>query len=83
MTLELPQELWWRVLCYMPSSSLCQMALVCKYFRQLTKDPWLWSHVRIRREMIEREGVKTLLENIRYYLIDKIHIGSFTINVRK
>ena len=66
MASVLPPELWWRVLSYLPSSSLCQMVLVCKYFRQLTMDPGLWSHVTIRREMIEREGLEPLLENIRY-----------------
>ena len=63
--MDLPPELWMRVLRYVPSSSLCQVALVCKYFRQLTMDPGLWSHVRIRRNMIEKEGLESLLENIR------------------
>ena len=66
MATLLPPELWCRVLSYLPSSSLCQMVLVCKYFRQLTLDPGLWSQVTIRREMIEREGLEPLLENIRY-----------------
>ena len=70
MTETLPPELWWRVLRYVPSSSLCQMALVCKYFLQLTMDPGLWSHVRIRKKMIEREGLESLLENIRYERIE-------------
>ena len=65
MTEILPPELWCRVLRHVPSTSLCHVTLVSKHFRQLCQDPRLWSDVRLRREVIQREGLGPLLDNPR------------------
>ena len=76
----LPTELWWKILRMVPSSSLCQMALVSRYFRQLTQDPVLWSHVNIRKDMIEKEGLENLLDNPRLLRVRKIDLSYLDIS---
>ena len=75
MTDVLPPEIWWKILRLVPSSSLCHMALVCKYFHQLVQDPILWSHVKLRRDVIEREGLSSLLDNPRLSRVTNIDLS--------
>ena len=71
----LPPEIWWKILDLVPGSSLCQMALVSKYFHQLVQDPKLWNHVQLRRDVIEREGLSSLLDNPRLSQVNHIDLS--------
>ena len=71
----LPVELWWSILEYLSGQDLCQVALVSSYFRQLTKEPALWSWVKINMDKIEENGLDQLLNNHRLRKVKEIDIS--------
>jgi len=75
MTDSLPTEIWWKILRLVPGPSLCQVSLVCHFFHQLIQDPNLWSHVQIRRDVIEKEGLDKLLTNPRLCRVNEIDLS--------
>ena len=75
MTDLLPPELWWKIISYVPAPSLCQVSLTCKYFWIITQDPHLWSHVKLKRDMVEKEGLQTMLDLPRLVKVQNIDLS--------
>jgi len=71
----LPVEIWWKILEFVPGKDLCNVALVCSFFRRLTEDPALWCGVKIKRDKIESQGIDQLLSIHRLQKVTDIDLS--------
>ena len=62
--LDLPVEIWLKVLRPLTSRELCQAGLVCKKLLRLTRDPSLWTEVRLVGDEAGTDTVSTLFRQV-------------------
>ena len=61
---SLPGEMWLKVLRLLTRRELCQAGLVCKKLLDLTRDPSLWTEVRLVGDEAGTDTVSTLFRQV-------------------
>ena len=60
---SLPGEIWLKILGLLTSRELCQAGLVCKQLLRLTRDPSLWTEIRLEGDA-GTDTVSTLFRQV-------------------
>ena len=60
---SLPEEIWLKILRLLTSWELCQAGLVCRQLLHLTRDPALWTEIRLEGDA-GTDTVSTLFRQV-------------------
>ena len=67
--MELPQEMWLKILSYLPSRDLCRVVLVSRHMYNVATDPSLWARHPINKSKLKDTSAVQFLTTQRFQLV--------------